>query len=117
MATTPRARGVAGDQRRFRNGITARHPGTTDRGTCRRTTMIQTSLSTLLSSYLWGLMLLVGLIWLTGEWHRRHRRRLERRHDVICRLCHEIFRDPSSESLITCPNCAALNERRQPREL
>ena len=55
--------------------------------------MIQTSLSTLLSSYLWGLMLLVGLIWLTGEWHRRHRRRLERRHDVICRLCHDGIHD------------------------
>jgi len=79
--------------------------------------MIQTSLSTLLSHYLWALLLLVGIIWLTGEWRRRHRSRQERRHHVICRLCNEIFRDESAEKLVTCPNCAALNERRRPREL
>lgn len=79
--------------------------------------MIQTSLSTLLSHYLWALLLLVGIIWLTGEWRRRRRWRHERRHDVICRLCNEIFRDESGAKLVTCPNCAALNERRRPREL
>jgi uncharacterized paraquat-inducible protein A len=79
--------------------------------------MIQTSLSTLIATYLWALLLLVGIIWLTGEWRRRRRWRRESRHDVICRLCNEIFRDDSGQKHVTCPNCAALNERRRPREL
>lgn len=77
--------------------------------------MIQTTLSNLMSLYLWVLLTLVGVIWLWGEWRRRQRAKRERRHDVICRLCNEIFRDESGEKMVTCPVCQAVNERRQPR--
>lgn len=79
--------------------------------------IIQTSLANLLSHYLWALLSLVGAIWLFGEWHRRQRWRRERRHDVVCRLCNEVFRDTSTEKLVVCPICQAVNERRRPREI
>jgi hypothetical protein len=79
--------------------------------------MIQTTLSNLLSHYIWFLLSLVGSIWLFGEWRRRRVWRRERRHDVICRLCNEVFRDESAEKLVVCPTCEGLNERRPPRSL
>jgi hypothetical protein len=79
--------------------------------------IFETTLSSLLSHYIWMLLSLVGGIWLFGEWRRRRNWRRERRHDVICRLCNEVFRDESADPLVVCPTCEALNERRPPRSL
>jgi hypothetical protein len=79
--------------------------------------MFPTTFSTLLTHYIWLLLAGVGLIWLIGEWRRLRRWHRERRFDVLCRLCGEVFRDESSEHFVTCPFCEARNERRRPREI
>ena len=79
--------------------------------------MIETTLSRLITSYLWILLCVVGLIWLFGEWRRRQRWRREARHQVICRLCNETFREETGAPLVHCPRCDALNERRRPRSI
>jgi hypothetical protein len=79
--------------------------------------MIETTLSSLLTHYIWLLLAGVGLIWLIGEWRRLRQARTERRFDMVCRLCQASFRDESSDALVVCPSCQALNERRHPRSI
>lgn len=79
--------------------------------------MIQTTFNELVAAFLWGVFLLVSGLALGGWWRRRSRYQKERRHLVMCRLCHELFVDANSTPLATCPHCDALNERRGPRQL
>jgi hypothetical protein len=79
--------------------------------------MFPTTFAALFTHYIWLPLFAVGLIWFIGEWRRHRRGRHERRFDVLCRLCGNLFRDESGEPLVTCPSCQALNERRRPREI
>lgn len=79
--------------------------------------MIHTTFSELWALFLWGVFVLVGGLLLAEWWQRRRRWQREHRYQVMCRLCHEVFQDTTPESLVTCPCCGALNERRRPRQL
>lgn len=43
--------------------------------------------------------------------HRSEKRALRRR--IVCRLCLHAFEDLSDATLVDCPSCHSLNERKQ----
>ncbi len=79
--------------------------------------MIHTTLSNLLSTYLWLILGLLAFVWVYGEMRRRLSSRSIRRRLIQCRLCSEPFTDAGPDELVTCPRCQALNERRRPSRL
>ena len=79
--------------------------------------MFPVSLSNLIVAYLITALALVAVLWLVADRGRRRRERKHLEHTVLCRICGEIFEDEGEDEIVTCPSCAAKNERERIREI
>jgi rRNA maturation endonuclease Nob1 len=75
--------------------------------------MIQTSLTNLILFNLCGLLVLLGLLWVSRALREGWRERRRRRHQVVCSLCGHVFTNATREIAVECPACGDLVPRQE----
>jgi len=79
--------------------------------------MIQTSLTNLILYNLCGLLLLLGLLWISRAVRTRFQERRRWRHRVVCGICGHLFKNESREQAVECPACHRMVQRQKVLDL
>jgi hypothetical protein len=76
--------------------------------------MISLSLGNVLVAYAGGLIVLLLLVWLSGNFFRNRRESGKHKRLIHCMFCGTLYENSANDPLPHCPQCARPNERTPP---